>query len=93
MKLTSVRGVKSLRLGSCCRVPSETYPEEICATYAFHPIVGSLPSTQLSYDDWRAGRKRMEYPRIMYSKEDIIHAQCESARIEMQVGMTRFTST
>ena len=84
MKLTSVKGVKSLRLGSYCRVPGETYLRgtSSCATYAFHPIVGCLPSTQLSYDDWGTihWHERMRYPRIVYLKEDIIHAQRESRK-------------
>ena len=48
-------------------------------TYAFHPIVGCLPSTQLPYDDWdwRARRNGIKYPRIVHPEEVIIHAQRE----------------
>ena len=80
MKLTSVSGVKSLRLGNCCRILSETCPRATRMTYAFHPIVRCLPSAQLSYDDRRTRCKRMEYARIVHSKEDIVDAQRESRK-------------
>ena len=59
---------------------SEIYPRATCMTYAFHPIVGCLPSTHLSYDDRGTRCKRMEYARIVYPKEDIVHVQRESRK-------------
>lgn len=75
MKLASVSGVRSLRRGSCCGFSVRRSPSRAAYTYPFYPIVRCLPAARLSYNDGRARSKRVEYPRVVYPKEDIVHTQ------------------
>jgi hypothetical protein len=73
MKLTSVSGVKWLSLCSCYRIASEAHPRATCMPYAFHPIVGYLPSTHVSYDSDLVASFMQSYPNLTGSHK--VHRQ------------------